>query len=31
MEPVQVGGGDMKMVNKFVYLGSCVSEDSDQA
>ena len=29
MEPVQVGGGVTKMVNKFVYLGSCVSEDSE--
>ena len=30
MEPVQVGGGDIKMVNKFVYLGSCVSEISQE-
>ena len=29
MEPVQVDGGVIKMVNKFVYLGSCVSEDSE--
>ena len=29
MEPVQVGGGVIKMVNEFVYLGSCVSEDSE--
>ena len=29
MEPVQVGGGVIEMVNKFVYLGSCASANSD--